>query len=75
MLRVIRHLHIDVSNDCLRRLWLGRVRILRTFGALRALRTRKRFGRREELLYSAPHSMIDPQPTNDDKHPLKSSYH
>ena len=47
MRRVIRHLHIDVSNDCLRRLWLGRVRILRTFGALRALRTRKRFGRRE----------------------------
>ena len=47
MLRVIRHLHIDVSNDCLRRLWLGRVRILRTFGTLRALRARKRLGRRE----------------------------
>ena len=47
MLRVIRHLHIDVSNDCLRRLWLGRVRILRTLGALRAAWAGKRFRRRE----------------------------
>ena len=47
MLGVIRHLHIDVSNDCLRRLWLGRVRILRTLGALRAAWAGKRWWRRE----------------------------